>query len=95
MDGRRFLLQPGMSYQVVDDAAPHRSPHAAARGCSSSTSVAPAQVASPDASFRDALHPGDEAAGVGVPQMQMLHVGSGEQVRQLGRFASGEQRLHG
>ena len=25
MDGRRFLLQPGMSYQVADDAAPHRS----------------------------------------------------------------------
>ena len=25
MDGRRFLLRPGMSYQVADDAAPHRS----------------------------------------------------------------------
>jgi hypothetical protein len=25
MDGRRFVLRPGMSYQVADDAAPHRS----------------------------------------------------------------------
>jgi hypothetical protein len=25
MDGRRFVLQSGMSYQVADDAAPHRS----------------------------------------------------------------------
>lgn len=24
-DGRRFLLQPGMSYQVADQAEPHRS----------------------------------------------------------------------
>ena len=24
-DGRRFILKPGMSYQVADDAAPHRS----------------------------------------------------------------------
>ena len=24
-DGRRFTLTPGMSYQVADDAAPHRS----------------------------------------------------------------------
>jgi hypothetical protein len=24
-DGRRFLLRPGMSYQVADDAEPHRS----------------------------------------------------------------------
>lgn len=24
-DGRRFLLKPGMSYQVADDAEPHRS----------------------------------------------------------------------
>ena len=24
-DGRRFLLQPGMSYHVADDAEPHRS----------------------------------------------------------------------
>jgi hypothetical protein len=24
-DGRRFTLKPGMSYQVADDAAPHRS----------------------------------------------------------------------
>lgn len=24
-DGRRFVLQPGMSYQVADDTAPHRS----------------------------------------------------------------------
>jgi hypothetical protein len=24
-DGRRFTLGPGMSYQVADDAEPHRS----------------------------------------------------------------------
>jgi hypothetical protein len=24
-DGRRFLLKPGMSYQVADGAEPHRS----------------------------------------------------------------------
>lgn len=24
-DGRRFVLKPGMSYQVADDAEPHRS----------------------------------------------------------------------
>ena len=24
-DGRRFTLVPGMSYQVADDAEPHRS----------------------------------------------------------------------
>lgn len=24
-DGRRFILQPGMSYQVADNAEPHRS----------------------------------------------------------------------
>lgn len=24
-DGRRFVLRPGMSYQVADDAEPHRS----------------------------------------------------------------------
>jgi hypothetical protein len=24
-DGRRFVLQPGMSYQVADNAEPHRS----------------------------------------------------------------------
>jgi quercetin dioxygenase-like cupin family protein len=24
-DGRRFMLKPGMSYQVADDAEPHRS----------------------------------------------------------------------
>jgi hypothetical protein len=24
-DGRRFTLEPGMSYQVADDVAPHRS----------------------------------------------------------------------
>jgi quercetin dioxygenase-like cupin family protein len=24
-DGREFLLRPGMSYQVADDAEPHRS----------------------------------------------------------------------
>jgi hypothetical protein len=24
-DGRRFTLTPGMSYQVADDAEPHRS----------------------------------------------------------------------
>ena len=24
-DGRRFILKPGMSYQVADDAEPHRS----------------------------------------------------------------------
>ena len=24
-DGRRFVLSPGMSYQVADDAEPHRS----------------------------------------------------------------------
>ena len=24
-DGRRFTLKPGMSYQVADDTAPHRS----------------------------------------------------------------------
>jgi hypothetical protein len=24
-DGRRFTLKPGMSYQVADDVAPHRS----------------------------------------------------------------------
>lgn len=24
-DGRRFVLMPGMSYQVADDAEPHRS----------------------------------------------------------------------
>jgi len=24
-DGRRFTLRPGMSYQVADDTAPHRS----------------------------------------------------------------------
>lgn len=24
-DGRRFMLTPGMSYQVADDAEPHRS----------------------------------------------------------------------
>lgn len=24
-DGRRFTLEPGMSYQVADDAEPHRS----------------------------------------------------------------------
>ncbi|WP_198027698.1 DHCW motif cupin fold protein [Paenibacillus forsythiae] len=24
-DGRTFLLKPGMSYQVADDAEPHRS----------------------------------------------------------------------
>lgn len=25
MDGRKFTLRPGMSYQVADDAEPHRS----------------------------------------------------------------------
>jgi quercetin dioxygenase-like cupin family protein len=24
-DGRRFILKPGMSYQVADNAEPHRS----------------------------------------------------------------------
>jgi hypothetical protein len=24
-DGRRFVLRPGMSYQVADDETPHRS----------------------------------------------------------------------
>lgn len=28
-DGRRFTLRPGMSYQVADDAEPHRSSTAA------------------------------------------------------------------
>lgn len=28
-DGRRFTLQPGMSYQVADNAEPHRSSTAA------------------------------------------------------------------
>ena len=38
-NGRSFALKSGMSYQVTDDAEPHRSSARAGPGCSSSIDV--------------------------------------------------------